>query len=240
MNEGCGRNLRRERFVATHAATGASGVEETRDARGRVRVFEQRKKINRAVIGFEQRVEVRARRAVVRRRRMRAFENFAQLGEGVQKFETRLRVMRFESRGVATLVAATRDLQVVVRASGEAAQLGLARRRRRLDSHIFDGQREADVAFDRRARFAHRRARRDASRAGSSNRSRGGIFLTREVFRSIQGGEQRAARVVDPEFARRRRNALRCCGFASPEIFLNEWTGKECERPAERGARRVE
>ena len=101
--------------------------------------------------------------------------------------------MRLETYGVAPLMTATSDSQVVAGASGEATQLCLARRRRRLCVGVFDGQREADVSFDRLDPGAHRLARCNGSRAGN---------LLCEVFRSIQGGEQRASRIVNSKFAR--------------------------------------
>lgn len=77
----------------------------------------------------------------------------------------RLRLMRPEACEVASGVAASGDVQVVARASTDAAQLGLARRvfRRRF-VHVCDGQRETGVAFNGRDNFAHHSSARGCRR----------------------------------------------------------------------------
>lgn len=124
---------------------------------------------------------------------MRSFPRLAQLREGVQEFETRLRVMRSEPREVAPPVAARGDAQVVSVASGKAAQFRLARLGRRVIYRLRNGERESDVAFDRSDSFARRPAHPLRLRVGK---------FKRDVLGQIERSEQGATRCVFLERAR--------------------------------------
>ena len=137
--------------------------------------------------------------------------------------------MRLEPGEVASLVTATGDQQLVVLASGDAAQFHLTRRS--LFARACGGKRETDVAFDRGDNFADRLSHR--SRVKTRN-------VSREVFCLIQDGEQRKPCVVYSQLARQRSILFRHLEFAQGEFFLNERVGKKDERPQQRRARRMQ
>lgn len=77
---------------------------------------------------------------------------FADFGERVDEFCARALAVREQARDVATVDAAPGGEQVVARASGDAAQLQLARRGRVVAPRAVAGQRESRVALDALAR----------------------------------------------------------------------------------------
>ncbi|MCA1555821.1 MAG: hypothetical protein LC747_03930, partial [Acidobacteria bacterium] len=122
MNEGFRRDLRLESFAASQEAR-TCGVEKSRDSHCSAFVLEQREKINRPRVCFKQSGKQLISRVLVCCGHLTSFADLSQFGEGVQEFETRLRLMRLEACEVASLVTATGDQQIVVLlASGDAAQ----------------------------------------------------------------------------------------------------------------------
>ena len=183
MNEGFRRDLRLENFDAAQART--CGGAKSCDSHCGAFVLEQREKINRERVGFKQSGKQPARRVWVCCRRLSSFADLSQFGEGVQEFETRLRLMRLEAGEIASLVTAPGDQQIVTLASNDAAQIRLARRS--LFVRVCGGKRKANVAFDGGDNPANGLSRRFHMRTQN---------VPREVFCLIQDGEQRPSRVV--------------------------------------------
>jgi hypothetical protein len=105
-----------ERLNSPQART--RGVEKACDPPCGALVFEQREEINRARVSFKQGGKqwtcpgdiFRCDACIRWRRRVRTFEDLAQLCEGVEEFEPRIRLMRTEARDIASPVAECGDV----------------------------------------------------------------------------------------------------------------------------------
>lgn len=158
----------------------------------------------------------------------------ANVCEGVDEFGARALKMCEQARDVAPVDAATRGEQVVAGASGDAAQLQLARRGRVVGARARAGQREARVALDAFARGEQRmplrfinrpslrervfdceeRAHGRASRALNLPLVRRGVFVCRVRAGVARGGAAREQEQRRQRPDERGGGGLRCLAHA--------------------------